>query len=108
LCKAVDEMAGGLHDGDLGGNVFKKRVGVGGRGKRGGARTIIATNFSGLWFFLYVFKKNARPNITHIELEALQEVAGMLLNTTVQQLNEAIANGKLEEICHDDKGQGKK
>lgn len=44
LCAAVLEMAQGLIDADLGGGVFKKRVGLAGRGKRGGARTLVATN----------------------------------------------------------------
>ena len=39
LCKAVQEMAGGLIDADLGGSVVKKRVGLAGRGKRGGVPT---------------------------------------------------------------------
>lgn len=37
LCEAVGEMAAGLVDADLGGGVLKKRVGLAGRGKRGGA-----------------------------------------------------------------------
>lgn len=44
LCEAVAEMAQGLIDADLGGGVVKKRVGLAGRGKRGGARTLVATN----------------------------------------------------------------
>jgi len=44
LCQAVEEMAGGLIDADLGGGGVKKRVGIAGRGKRGGARTLVATN----------------------------------------------------------------
>ena len=38
LLKAVREMEQGLIDADLGGGVIKKRIGVVGRGKRGGAR----------------------------------------------------------------------
>lgn len=44
LCAAVLEMAQGLVDADLGGGVVKKRVGLAGRGKRGGVRTLVATN----------------------------------------------------------------
>ena len=36
LCDAVAEMAQGLIDADLGGGVVKKRIGLAGRGKRGG------------------------------------------------------------------------
>ena len=108
LCKAVDEMINGLYDGDLGRQVYKKRIAIGGRGKRSGARTILATNLNSLWFFIYGFKKNARANLSGIELEALQEAGEMLLHTDIQHLEEAIANGLVEEICHDQKNQGKK
>ena len=37
LFDAVSEMAQGLIDANLGGGVVKKRVGLPGRGKRGGA-----------------------------------------------------------------------
>jgi hypothetical protein len=58
LCAAVEEMASGLIDADLGGHVYKKRVPVPGRGKRGGARTILGSNLGDRWFFLYGFEKN--------------------------------------------------
>lgn len=51
LCVAVIEMAQGLIDADLGGGVVKKRIGMAGRGKSGGARTLIATNRGNKWFF---------------------------------------------------------
>ncbi|HXY98080.1 MAG TPA: type II toxin-antitoxin system RelE/ParE family toxin [Steroidobacteraceae bacterium] len=44
LCIAVEEMARGLIDADLGGRTFKKRIPAVGRGKRGGARTIVGSN----------------------------------------------------------------
>ena len=44
LADAVNEMARGLIDADLGGGLVKKRLGLAGRGKRGGARTLVATN----------------------------------------------------------------
>jgi len=43
LCDAVLEMMNGLIDADLGGGIIKKRVGIAGKGKRGGARTVLAT-----------------------------------------------------------------
>lgn len=60
ICHAVSEMAQGLIDADLGGNVVKKRIGLSGQGKRGGARTIVATKMADSWFFLYGFGKNER------------------------------------------------
>ena len=55
LFAAVTEMAQGLIDADLGGGIVKKRVGLSGRGKRGGARTLVATNKANRWFFVYGF-----------------------------------------------------
>ena len=105
LCNAVAEMALGLIDADLGGGVVKKRVGFAGRGKRGGARTLVATNKGDRWFFVFGFEKNERANITGDELDALQEIAAQLLARTGRQLDEAVSDGVLQEICDDDKDQ---
>ena len=101
LCQAVNEMLQGLIDADLGGGVVKKRIGISGRGKSGGVRTLIATNKGSKWFFVFGFEKNDRANITENELEALQELAEELLARTVKQLDEAIQNGTLTEIFND-------
>ena len=103
LCEAVAEMVQGLIDADLGGGVVKKRVGLAGRGKRGGARTLVATNKGSRWFFVYGFEKNDRANIAHDELDALQAIAAQLLSTTGPQLDRAVEDGSLQEICHDKK-----
>ena len=108
LCSAVAEMAQGLIDADLGSGVVKKRVGLAGRGKRGGARTLVATNKGNKWFFVYGFEKNDRANITDDELEALKDIAEELLARTGRQLDEAVQDGSLQEICHDLKSQGQK
>ena len=101
LCAAVNEMAQGLIDADLGGGVVKKRVGISGRGKRGGARTLVATNKGNRWFFVYGFEKNDRANISDDELEALKDLAEQLLARTGNQLEEALNDGSLMEICND-------
>jgi len=99
LCLAVAEMAQGLIDADLGGGVVKKRVGLAGRGKSGGARTLVATNRGNRWFFVFGFEKNDRANIAPAELEALQNIAHELLARTGSQLDLAVSERALEEIC---------
>lgn len=99
LCKAVEEMAAGLIDADLGGDVVKKRVGLAGRGKRGGARTLVATNKGNRWFFVFGFEKNERDNIDEAALQALKDYAADLLKRTSKQLDNAISDGTLQEIC---------
>ncbi len=103
LCMAVAEMENGLIDADLGGGVVKKRVALPGRGKSGSTRTLVATNRRDRWFFLFGFEKNERANITVEELEALKGLAKQLLDRTQDQLDEAILDGSLQEICHDQK-----
>lgn len=100
LCAAVAEMVQGLIDADLGGSVVKKRVGLAGRGKRSGARTLVATNKGNRWFFVFGFEKNDRANIGTDELEALQDLAQDLLARTGPQLDLAVNDQTLEEICH--------
>jgi len=106
LSRAVAEMVRGLIDADLGRGVVKKRVGLAGRGKRGGARTLIATNKGDRWFFVFGFEKNERANIADDELEALREVAQELLARTGRQLDAAVKDGSLLEIFDDDKDEG--
>lgn len=79
-----------------------KRIGLAGRGKRGGARALVATNRGDLWFFLFGFAKSERPNIGAEELDALQSLAADLLARNGRQLDLATADGALLEICHDD------
>jgi len=101
LCRAVSEMAAGLIDADLGGGVVKKRVALPGRGKSGGARTLVATNKGSRWFFVFGFEKNERANVTARELEALQAIAADLLGLTTNQLDAHVENEALQEICDD-------
>ena len=98
LWAAVLEMTQGLIDADLGGHVVKKRVALPGQGKRGGARTIVATKLAERWFFLYGFRKNERANIDKDELRALQEVAKDLLGFDDSQLDIALQAGEIVEV----------
>ncbi len=88
LCEAVQEMSQGLIDADL-----------------GGARTLVATNKNNRWFFVFGFEKNERANIDADELEALQELAAQLLGRTDNELEIALADGALKEICHEHQNQ---
>jgi len=101
LLKAIDEMERGLVDADLGGNVYKKRVALPGRGKSGSARTLIATNREDRWIFMFGFEKNDKENITQPELAYLQSVAQIFLGYSNDELQLAIAKGEFLEVHHD-------
>lgn len=101
LRTAIEEMERGLVDADLGGGVFKKRIALSGRGKRGGARTLIATNRENRWIFVFGFEKNDRENITQAELAFLQGIARDLLECSESALKAAIDKGELQEVRYE-------
>lgn len=98
LCAAVHEMASGLFDADLGGGLFKKRIGRPGQGKSGGLRTLVATNKGNRWVFVYGFPKSERANIDKDEAQALKKLATYLLSLTAQAVTEATQAGELIEV----------
>lgn len=98
LSRALLEMTQGLVDADLGGYLVKKRIALPGQGKRGGARTIVATQMADRWFFIYGFNKNERANIDQDELKVLQELAKDLLRLDEQQLAATLKAGQLFEV----------
>ncbi|ODT96498.1 MAG: hypothetical protein ABS82_04335 [Rhodanobacter sp. SCN 67-45] len=101
LFQSVIEMEAGLIDADLGGQLVKKRIALPGRGKRGGARTIVATNRGDRWYFIFGFGKNERANIDKHELRALQELASDLLGQDDKALAAALEADELVEVDHD-------
>ena len=89
-------------DANLGGNVIKKRVAIGGRSKRGGARTLLAFRLEDRAFFLYGFAKNQQSNITEKELKALKLLASKMLAYDIRQIAIALAANELYEVKDDD------
>ena len=100
LRDAVREMQDGLIDARLGGHLLKKRIALPSKGKRGSARTIVATRLSGTWIFLIGFNKNERDNIDPDELEALQQIAALYLSLDSTQLQPLIQTDELSEVPH--------
>lgn len=103
LYDAIEEMTRGLIDADLGKGVLKKRIPLPGHGKRGGTRTLLATNKKDRWIFLYGFQKSEKENVTDEELEALQTLSFDLLSYSEKQLDKAVAQRELLEVFYEDK-----
>jgi hypothetical protein len=101
LCDAVTEMENGLYEADLGGYLLKKRIARSGQGKRGGFRTLVATNKGSHWFFVYGFAKNERSNIENDEAAALKKLAVVLLSLMPQALANAQRAKELIEVESD-------
>ena len=98
LIRVCQEMRDGLFDADLGGNVYKKRVALGTKGKSGGFRTIVGAIIGEKYFFLYVFAKSDRGNINAKEKLALKELAKEFLEFSQDELNQLLEAGELIKV----------
>jgi len=101
LALAIFEMEKGLIDAELGKFLYKKRISLQNKGKRGGARTIIAYKNKDKAYFLYGFAKNEKENIDSETKETLRRYAEIFMNFNVSQLNKAIFNGEIIEVNHE-------
>jgi hypothetical protein len=95
---AIREIEQGLADGELGTELIKKRVARTGQGKRGGYRTIIAYRVGSLSVFLYGFPKNAKSNLSPIELDVYRKLAHIYLAFSNEGLAKAKQDGEVEEV----------
>lgn len=98
LLKAAVDIERGLIDADLGGNLFKQRVALPGRGKSGSTRTLLATRFAGTLYFLFGFEKSDRDNITQRELGIYQSLASNLVVFSNDQIETALNANELIEV----------
>lgn len=101
LVTAVKELEIGQFDADLGGKVYKKRIALPGRGKRGSVRTLVAYQGGDRAFFMYGFAKNVRRNIDADELAALRLMAKALLKKSGVKLKKDLEAKILIEVCND-------
>jgi len=96
LCDAIKEVWDGKCD-NLGGGVFKKRL------DENRQRAIILGKGEKRWFYVYLFHKNNRDNITPKELVEFRKLADWFDESTDKKIKAMLEAKKLEEICHDKK-----
>lgn len=92
LCAAFEQVLIGQAD-DLGGGVYKKRLG------RNLYRSIILAKSGERWVFEYLFAKQDRANIEDDQLVRLRRLAKAYEDLTEKQFNELLKMGAWEEIC---------
>lgn len=102
LKTAAAEVLAGHFEADLGGCVIKKRVPLG-KGKSGGARTIIFFKQGAHLFFYDCWAKNAvktkgSKEIPDNQLQMYKELADVYLGMLPEQLDKAIQAGLLKEV----------
>jgi len=98
LQTAVTEISAGLYDANLGGHLYKKRVGLKGKGKSRGIRTILAFKKGDKAFFVYGFAKNKKPNIDEEEKKLCKKFANLFLSYSDNAIDTAIKNKEIIEV----------
>jgi hypothetical protein len=92
LCVAIQQVMLGKAD-DLGGGVFKKRLG------KNLYRSIVVARGREGWVFEYLFAKRDRANIEGSELAKFRSLAKEYQGLSADQIDQLVANGAWVEIC---------
>lgn len=98
LIKAIDGMEKGLYEGNLGSGLYKKRVALPGRGKRGSHRTLVVFRKGKTAFFVYGFAKNDRDDIDEKEEKLYRQLAKDFLDMGENTIKKMIEKNKLFEV----------
>ncbi len=92
LVHAIKEFEEGLFEVSLGNHLFKKRIALPGRGKSGGARTILFYQLGRKLIFCFGFSKNDRGNLDKAQLvllhklsDSFQKVSDAAVTETIKQ-----------------------
>lgn len=98
LCAAIRQVMLGQAD-DLGGGVFKKRLG------KNLYRSIIVAKGGRYWVYAYLFAKKDRSNIEDKDLADLRAFASLFARKTDADIGMEMQLKELLEICHDEEAQ---
>ena len=98
LCLAIRQVMLGQAD-DLGGGVFKKRLG------RNLYRSIIVAKGGQYWVYAYLFAKQDRANIADNDLANLREFAAIFARKTDAEIGVGLRLREFMEICHEEEAE---
>lgn len=100
LLDAAKEIFSGLIDANLSGSLVKKRISSGKRntGKSDGTRAIVSIKRGNKLFYIYLFSKKEKDNITKKELKALKEYGELMFSFSEKELQEMVSSGVLRKL----------
>jgi len=99
LRTAISEFENGLTGAALGGNLYKKRVAIGSKGKSGGLRTILVyKQADDKVFCIHLFAKQDEENISQKALESFKLMADFMLSLDAKQISKSIEEKVLIEV----------
>lgn len=82
LCTVIREFEKGLYEANLGNHLFKKRIALAGKGKSGGARTILFYQKGKKLILCLGFNKNQQDNLSVQENKLLSKMSDIYQDLT--------------------------
>jgi hypothetical protein len=83
----------------LGAGLYKLRIATKeGRGKSGGSRSILAFKKDNGIYWLHLFSKNDKENVTTSELKKLKQLSDIMFTLTDEQVKNLVSLGELCEV----------
>ena len=83
----------------LGAGLFKLRIATKtGRGKSAGSRSLLAFQKNNGVFWLHLFAKNDKENITSLELKKLKQLSNIMIHLSDTEIEKLINIGELYEV----------
>lgn len=98
LKKTVEELNRGNYDANLGGHVYKIRLGMENRGKSNGARTIVCFKKNDKAIFLDAYAKNDKENLSIPEEQLYKKFAKVYFAWDDSTIDKALRTGDLLEV----------
>jgi len=98
LCAAIRQVMLGQAD-NLGGGVFKKRLG------KNLYRSILIAKGGRYWVYAYLFAKKDQANINERELAGFRALADLYARKADADIAKELKLNELVEICHGDESQ---
>ncbi|WP_439241094.1 type II toxin-antitoxin system RelE/ParE family toxin [Lonepinella sp. BR2474] len=98
LIEAVERAEKGLIDADLGGGVIKQRIARKGQGRSSGYRSLIFYKIGQHVFFVSIFEKSDKDNISRNELTALKDLSEEYFSLSDEHIAQRMKKGSLIEI----------
>lgn len=96
--EAIREFENGLFEASLGNHLFKKRIALAGKGKSGGARTILFYQKGKRLVFCFGFNKNQQDNLSSLEFKLLNKLSDTYQGFTEEAVAKNIKHKEFIEI----------
>ncbi|WP_241576642.1 type II toxin-antitoxin system RelE/ParE family toxin [Rosenbergiella collisarenosi] len=103
ICQAAKRLDADSHDGQLSAFIYKMRLPAQGRGKRGGARSVVCYKKNHHQFFIFLYakaelSKKKGKEIEDEDIEAFALIGKDLCNLPDENLKSLVLSGVLKEV----------